>query len=95
VALMKYAKFHICCFIIYSILKEEYTESEIVKKFDYLQSIIQDDSAFLTHLADALKSLKEVLQTYAGNKNKDVVFSLTKQSDFDKKIVKFIHQKKS
>ncbi|MBI1936123.1 AIPR family protein [Candidatus Woesearchaeota archaeon] len=94
VALLKYAKFHICCFFMHSILKEKYNEKEIITNYDEIKKIIENDNDFMKYFNNALNTLKEVLQSYAGNKNKDLVFYITKQMDLDNKIGKFIHQKK-
>lgn len=86
--LMSYGKFHLGCFILYSLLGEDYNEKGIKANFKELITNIQNQDEFERHFTNALNYLKEVVIDFTNNK--DEVYSVLKKSDVDISIVRKI-----
>lgn len=89
--LISYGKLHLGCFLLSSILKNEYNEKGIVNKEAYIINELNEN--FLHHFNDALENFEKILKNLAGNK-KESILSFVRKADLDSKIVRFIKARK-
>jgi len=88
--LISYGKLHLGCFLLSSILKNEYNEKGIVKKESYV--IKELNANFDLHFMDALTNFTKVLKTLAGTA--EAIPGAVRKTDLDAKIVRFIKLRK-
>ncbi len=88
--LISHGKFHLGCFVLYSILGGKYSKATIVKNTETIIQELKDDR-FENHYSNALANLKKIVQNFAGNK-KEAVPSALKKADLDNRIVRFINK---
>ncbi len=89
--LISYSKFHLGCFVLSSILKNEYNEAGIVK--NEIKILNELDNNFQFHLLDALDNFGKILKNYAGNK-KESIASAVRKTELDARIVRYIKTRK-
>lgn len=89
--LISYGKFHLGCFILSSILKNEYNEKGIVKNETKIIDELETNIA--SHLENALENFEKVMKSFAGNKKESIPIEIRK-ADLDSRIVRFIKQRK-
>ncbi len=89
--LMSYSKFHLGCFLLSSILKNEYTEKGIIQNEALINSELENNLE--VHFSDALTNFERILKTFAGNK-KESIPSAVRKSDLDLRIARFVKSRK-
>jgi hypothetical protein len=89
--LMSYGKFHLGCFVLSSILKNNYSEKGIINN----EQLILDELAnnLEVHFSDAIDNFEKVLKNFAGNK-KESIPSAVRKTDLDIRIARFVKGRK-
>ncbi len=77
--------------MISSILKNEYSEKNIVNKEATIISELE--SNYLIHFIDALDNFEKVMKSFAGNKKEAIPIEIRK-TDLDNRIVRYIKARK-
>lgn len=89
--LISYGKLHLGAFMLSSILKNEYSDKNIVNKEATIISEL--DSNYLIHFIDALDNFEKVMKSFAGNKKEAIPIEIRK-TDLDNRLVRYIKARK-
>ncbi|SNR37811.1 AIPR family protein [Lutibacter flavus] len=89
--ILSYGKFHLGCFILSSILKNEYNLKGIVKNEARIQSELENNID--QHFTDALLNFEKTLKSFVGNRKESIVTGVRK-TELDSRITKFIKNRK-
>jgi len=87
--LLSYGKFHLGCFILQSLLGNNYNEKKIIDNSEKIITDIEDDTIFDKHYQTALDNFVKILKKFAGQRKESIPSALRK-TDLDKRIVKYI-----
>lgn len=91
ITLLSYARLHLGCLILSSILKDKYDPKGIIENETYINNEI--NKKFDSHFNDALENLERIIKNFAGNKVESIPESVRK-IDLDARIVRFIKGRK-
>ncbi|HDX9588874.1 TPA: AIPR family protein [Bacillus pseudomycoides] len=86
--ILSYGKFHLGCFVLYSLLGKKYDEKGIKNNFEKIKNAITDNN-FEVHFNNALKNLRLALEEIGCTTEEEVIKSI-KSSDIDEQIKKMI-----
>ena len=89
--LMTYGKFHLGCFILSSILKNEYSEKGIIKSENLILDELKTNLDF--HFQDALENFEKVVKAGYGNR-RESISSAVRKTELDTRIKKFVKNRK-
>ena len=88
---MTYGKFHLGCFILSSILKNEYSEKGIIKSENLILDELKTNLDF--HFQDALENFEKVVKAGYGNR-RESISSAVRKTELDTRIKKFVKNRK-
>ncbi|AJG75560.1 AIPR family protein [Bacillus thuringiensis] len=88
--LMSYGKFHLGCFVMSSILDNDYNEKGIIRNVERIKKALEDDKVFEGHFYNAIKKLRSVVEISGGADIENVVATL-KNKDIDSAIAQTIN----
>jgi hypothetical protein len=89
--LVAYGKLHLGCFLLSSILKDNYNEKSIVN--NEIKITKELETNYSTHFTDALKNFEKVVKNYAGA-NKEAIPGAVRKTELDVRIARFIKSRK-
>ncbi len=89
--ILSYGKFHLGCFVLSSILEENYTTKDIVKNETYIIDELKNNIDI--HFQDALTNFEKVLKSFVGSR-KEAIITGVRKTDLDKRILKFVKNRK-
>lgn len=86
--ILNYGKFHLGCFVLFSILGQNYNEKGIKNNYELIKEELKEEK-FAIHFKNALINLRKALQEI-GCKSEDTVTQFIKSSDIEVEIIKMI-----
>jgi hypothetical protein len=89
--LMSYGKFHLGCFLLSSILKNNYSEKGIIANQDRIKKELNDNLE--AHFLDAIDNFEKVVKNFIGNK-KESIPSAVRKLELDTRIARFVKNRK-
>ncbi len=89
--LLSYGKFHLGCFLLSSILKNNYNEKGIIEQEQKIRNEIENNLD--SHFIKALESLEKVIKNFVGSK-KESIAGAVRMSELDTRIARFVKAKK-
>ena len=89
--LMSYGKFHLGCFLLSSILKNNYSEKGIIANEERVKKELNDNLE--AHFLDAIDNFEKVVKNFIGNK-KESIPSAVRKSELDTRIARFVKNRK-
>ncbi|MDA0780704.1 MAG: AIPR family protein [Rickettsiales bacterium] len=89
--ILAYGKFHMGCFLLSSILKNDYNKKGIIENEQKIKSELSNNLE--RHFMEALENFEKIIKTFGGNK-KETIASSVRKADLDNRIVKFVKSQK-
>lgn len=93
IALMANGKFHISCFILSEILKNDYNKKGIIRNTDKIINVLKDENKLLNIFDNALEQFEKLSKKELGSKIEAISAGLRK-NDIDEAINKYIQRNK-
>lgn len=89
--ILSYGKFHLGCFILSSIVKNNYNLKGLVTNENLIISELENNID--VHFEDALSNLEKTLKNFVGNRKESIIQAVRK-TELDSRISKFVRTRK-